>query len=475
MIKCEAAQNGLMDIIELCNVVSGKIVADFSSKAFFTHVATDSRDVVCGSLFVPLRGENQDGHNYIFQAVEKGAVCFFVDSCFFENSDNQNLIRSLCKKNMVCCIQVDNNLQALQNAATFYLSKFSNLLKIGITGSVGKTTTKEILVSILKQKYNTIFSRGNFNSETGLPLSVFNVRSNHEVAVFELGMNRVGEIKELTGIFKPFISVITNICPAHIGILGSLRAIAEEKKQIFSEFKDDSVGFISEGEFSDYLQNVPAGEVRVVNGDSIAGLKSVEDLGLDGFRLFYENEVINCPLVGRYNLDNIFMALAVAEFLKVEPEFIKKGLESVKTLFGRSEIMHGSVDYFLDCYNANPNSMRSVIDFASSLKTNGRKVFVLGSMLELGDFSKDAHIEMCNTAFASNADRVYIYGDEFVDAFKQSGVKDDRFLCFQTNRYDELEVDIDRYLSKNDFVLLKGSRGMALERLEKILNKESLK
>nr|WP_253676879.1 Mur ligase family protein [Treponema sp. OMZ 788] len=221
----------LMTLEELLRSTDGKLVHDADSSKSFSSVVIDSRNVKDNSLFIPLRGENQDGHIYIESALKNGAKFFIAD--FDHLNQNEAGLLSLCKKYNASCVAVKNNLKALQDAARFYLSKFPNLYKIGITGSSGKTTTKEILSSIYSQKYNTISTKGNLNSETGLPLSVFEVRPEHEAGIFELGMNRRGEIAEITSVLLPNAAIITNIGTAHIGILGTKQAIAEEKKRNF--------------------------------------------------------------------------------------------------------------------------------------------------------------------------------------------------------------------------------------------------
>lgn len=221
----------LMNLDELLTSTGAWLVYESNSSKSFSSVVIDSRNVKNNSLFIPLRGENQDGHIYIEPALKKGAKFFIVD--FDHLDENETALLSLCKNYDASCVAVKNNLKALQDAARYYLSKFPNLYKIGITGSSGKTTTKEILASIYSKKYNTVSTKGNLNSETGLPLSVFEVRPEHEAGIFELGMNRKGEITEIASVLLPNAAIITNIGTAHIGILGTKQAIAEEKKKFF--------------------------------------------------------------------------------------------------------------------------------------------------------------------------------------------------------------------------------------------------
>ena len=245
--------DSLLSLEEILEAVNGVHVLG-NSPLCIKSVQTDSRLVEKNTLFVPLIGENQDGHSYVPQAIEKGASVVFISMKNFE--DNGNYFVELHEKNpSVIFIAVENTLEALQKSAARYVEKFPHLIKIGVTGSSGKTTTKEILVSILSQKYKVISNKGNLNSETGLPLSVFNIRAEHECGVFEMGMNRENEIGEIASVLKPRFAVVTNIGTAHIGILGSRENIAKEKAKIFSYFGGFGTGVIPvDDEFSDFLK-----------------------------------------------------------------------------------------------------------------------------------------------------------------------------------------------------------------------------
>ncbi|MBP5175699.1 MAG: UDP-N-acetylmuramoyl-tripeptide--D-alanyl-D-alanine ligase, partial [Treponema sp.] len=221
----------------------------------FGSVQTDSRNVVKGTLFVPLIGEVQDGHAYIPQALEKGASVVFI--CMANYEKDSHFFTELSQKYPdVYFIAVENTLHALQAAAGRYVEKFPNLIRVGVTGSSGKTTTKEILAAILSRKYNLVCNEGNLNSETGLPLSVFKIRKEHELGLFEMGMNREGEMGEIAAVLKPRFAVITNIGTAHIGNLGSRENIAAEKARIFEHFHSFGTAVIPrEDDFASFLEN----------------------------------------------------------------------------------------------------------------------------------------------------------------------------------------------------------------------------
>ena len=361
-------------------------------------------------------------------------------------------------------------MKALQDAAAAYLEQFPQLLKIGITGSNGKTTTKELLASIFAQRYRTVKNEGNLNSETGLPLSVFTVTKEHEVSIFELGMNRKGEIAELAAVLKPNIAVITNIGTAHIGILGSKDAIAHEKKEIFSRFDENSVGFVPDkDEYTAFLQEVPHGKIFTYSADP----DSYTLEGLSGTKIRYKGETIRLPLPGIHNVQNTFAAIAVAEYCNIPLQSIKAGIEQMHALFGRSQIIRGPVTYLLDCYNANPDSMNAGLALCANIAVNGKKVYVLASMKELGSESIEAHQAVCATAFASDADTLFFFGEEMCEAAAEQRKHSPKmFFCFKEDEADKLRDTLDGLLNRNDFVFLKGSRSLELEQFEPILQKE---
>ncbi|MDR0456978.1 MAG: UDP-N-acetylmuramoyl-tripeptide--D-alanyl-D-alanine ligase [Treponema sp.] len=430
----------------------------------FSSVDIDSHSVGEGGLFAALSGSAHDGHSFVEAAFDKGAAAALVERQKIETYDLVRIARSRGKTLMV----VGNTLRALQDTAGIYLEQFPRLLKIAITGSSGKTTTKEIAAAIIGAEKNTVMNPGNYNSETGLPLAVCAVRSCHEVGIFEMGMNRAGEIAELAGVLKPAIALITNVGSAHIGILGSKRAIALEKKNIFSQFDGKGIALIpDDSPFRDFLAEGLRGRTVFYGEKFFPDLGGIRSLGLDGTEITWAGQRIRFALPGKHNLANAFAAIAIAQEVPVSAQAIRQGLESVKPLFGRGEILQGRVTVIQDCYNSNPESAAGALEFCDSLDWPGRKIYVLGEMLELGEDSRKAHEDLGRLALGSKADRVFLFGDEMRSAAEI--LKTGAPASIHTCDMDELSRALDACVRDGDLVLLKGSRGCALERLSAVL------
>ena len=452
-----AVNTDLMSYGELSDSLGLSLLA-FSPKNGFNSVVIDSREAKEGSLLFALNGTKCDGHSFIEEAFKAGAGGAVVDACKLESFNLVNIAKKY-KKNLIV---TENTLKSLQGSARVYLEKFKNLVKIGITGSSGKTTTKEITAAIISSEKNTVMNKGNLNSETGLPLSAFEVRDFHEVGVFELGMNRKDEITEIADVLKPNIALITNIGSAHIENFGSKEKILIEKKSIFKYFTNDNIALIpSDDEYSAELARNVTGNVKFYGTGSFKELEGTRSLGLDGTEIIWAGEKIHFALPGKHCLEDAMAAIAIAKEIPVSGSAIKKGLESVKPLFGRQEILKGRVTVIQDCYNANPESTAKSIEFCDSVEWKGRKVYVIADMLELGEVSREAHSRIGSLLAKSRADGIFLFGGEIEAAVPLLRNK----TVFFTKEIEELSAALDNFLSDGDLVLLKGSRGCALERL----------
>lgn len=458
-------------LLSLENVLSatGGVHVLGDGEFFFDSVQTDSRLVTKNSLFVPLIGENQDGHKFIPQAVAAGVSVVFIAFDNFEK-DSDYFVDIHSKNPAVIFIAVQNTLTALQKTAAAYVDKFPSLIKIGVTGSSGKTTTKEIAAAILSQKYSVVTNRGNFNSETGLPLSVFAIRKEHQIGIFEMGMNRVNEIGEIASVLKPRFAVITNIGTAHIGILGSRENIAAEKSKIFDYFQGIGTAFIPAGDdFASFLKERVDGNV-VLYGEGVdADVQLVKDKGLEGTEISVCGKKALIPLPGKYNFLDALAAVELAKFMGLSAEEICSGLNNLKPMFGRSQVLHGRYTVVQDCYNANPDSMERAIEFISSVPCPQGKCLVLGDMLELGEASASEHRKTGLLAAGAGCSLVVFTGDEMQNAYNaalESHCKCE--LAYFAGKSDSvMEQAAEKVCSsmgEGAVVLVKGSRGMGLER-----------
>ncbi|NLM01635.1 MAG: UDP-N-acetylmuramoyl-tripeptide--D-alanyl-D-alanine ligase [Treponema sp.] len=475
----------LLTLTEVLEAVNGKIVCKGETDFAFFSVATDSRNVEKDCLFVPLVGEVQDGHIYIHQAIKNGAVAVFVAISWVESNGKE--IATLSGSN-VWIIGVENTLFALQAIAAKYVQKFPNLIKIGITGSSGKTTTKEIALSVFKEVGNVIANEGNLNSETGLPLSVFKIRAEHKFGIFEMGMNRAGEMAELANVLRPKYVLITNIGTAHIGILGSRDNIAIEKKSACNYFTDECVLFVNKNDdYAKFLAKGLKGKIKYYS-PSMSCISDVQDRGLEGTRFFIDNNAVNFKLYGKYNFLNALGVVALAKELGISSEKIAQGLEKVKVLFGRAQIIRNFANIkgctlILDCYNANPDSMAASLNFCSGVDIEGKKYFILGDMLELGNVSKKEH-EKVGELVANASKNVskgicnIFVGKEMKDAVKvikkylKNENKSIEIFYYEKaddNVIENIALFLKKNLKRSDMVLLKGSRGLALERIVNML------
>ena len=349
----------------------------FSSANGFSSVSIDSRDIKQGSLFFALNGASCDGHSFIADAFKAGATGAVVESSKLESFNLLNIAKTLGKNLII----VENTLKGLQDSARVYLEMFNKLFKVGITGSSGKTTIKEITAAIISAEKNTVMNKGNLNSETGLPLSVFEVRDHHEVGVFELGMNRAGEISEITNVLKPNVALISNIGSAHIEYFGTKDKIFNEKKSIFNFLNENDIALIPAND--DYAKRLTEGikNYKFYGAENFEELEETRCLGIEGTLIKWAGEEIHFALPGKHCFEDAMAAIAIAKEIPVSNKAIKQGLESVKPLFGRQEIIKGRTTVIRDCYNANPESTAKSIEFCDSVDWPGRKVYVIADML----------------------------------------------------------------------------------------------
>lgn len=427
-----------------------------SEKFHIDHMMTDSRKQIDNSLFIPIVGEQFDGHNYLLQAIENGAV-----ACFWE--EKNPLPRDIPSSFPV--FFVSDTTLALQQLASAYLQSV-NPTVIGVTGSNGKTTTKDLLYALLSEKYRTHRTAGNFNNHIGLPLTILQMPLQTELVVLEMGMDSFGEIERLAQIAKPNMAIITNIGESHIENLGSREGIAKAKLEIISSFTEEDQLFIDGDE--PLLDHINVRTTRC--GFSSHNDLVITDIHVDGqttsftIEPFEERYIV--PLIGKHHAKNATLAISVAKQLGLTKQQIDQGLKALDQTAMRFEFIEGKNNAQLinDAYNASPTSMKAAMDVLKSLEPYETKVAVLGDVLELGDFSESLHRSIAEV-ITSPIDVVYTYGKQAQFITKQleennSEVKHEHFAT------KELLIEaLSPLLNEKTIILFKASRGMAFETL----------
>jgi len=447
---------------EAARAVAGELLA--AGGRGLATVSIDSRQLGRDALFVALPGSRVDGHQFIVEAVRRGAAAVLLCSRWW--SAQGESVRVELVASGAGLIAVPDTLAGLQALAAAHLKRFPRLLSVGVTGSNGKTTTKEILGGILAQEGPTVASEGNLNSEIGLPLSAFRVGEEHRFGVFEMGVNHPGEMAALAAVLRPQLAVITNVGSAHVGLLGSREAIAREKREIFRFFDGRQTAFLHES--TDFLQLLTEGlrgKAVLFGPKSTRGFEGSQDLGLDGWAIHWEGLRIRFPLFGQHNLNNALGAISVSAELGISKEKILRALQAVRPLFGRSQVRRGALTVLQDCYNANPDSLRQLLEFLGELPWPGRKIAVLGSMKELGEQSEEAHRLIGRLAAEAGLQGLFLFGEEMAAA--RSAAQETAFpgLLEWTADFGELRGRLTAFVRPGDLVLIKGSRALELERL----------
>ena len=448
----------IFDVQKIAQIVRGKLHKGEGPLGVVSGCSVDSRTVQAGDLFIPLRGKNFDGHDFLLEAVQKGAA-----ACLSED---------LCAGLKVPVIGVEDTLTALGDLAGSTRASFNGPVA-AVTGSSGKTTTKEMLASILALTGAGLKTEGNFNNLIGLPLTLLRLENEHKWIVLEMGTNRRGEITRLTAIADPHVGIITNVGPSHLEGLHGLDGVARAKGELFASLKKDSFAVINADD--QRVVNIPVanGVERVLFGMSPEALVRAEDVAVGpesvSFRLLIPGGTypVCLPICGKHNVSNALAAAAAAVCLGVADKMIVRGLENFTRLQGRMEISPIRPDILLvdDSYNANPLSMKAALTALAEMTGAGRRVAVLGDMLELGDESRELHREVGAIA-AGLCDFIFLLGEQARDmgeGAQAAGMESERIRVF--SEHSEVAEALRGMLQPGDRVLLKGSRGMKMEKV----------
>ena len=449
---------GGFDAAWFASAAGGKLVN--GNDVVLSRVETDSRNAGPGALFVALKGERVDGHDFAQAAAGSGASALLVSASWWAGPGSR--IGFSCP-----LIVVPDPLAALQQAAKAWRQRFPSLLRFGVTGSSGKTSVKELLAAIIAVKRHTVRNPGNLNSEIGLPASLLLIRPEHEAAVFEMGINRPGEMELLADLYEPDCAVVTTIGTAHIGVLGGTRQnIATEKRKITARFTGSQRLVVPEDDdFRDFLLTGIKGAGFLHGLRSVDGFTGARDMGLEGWIINYGGLEVKLALPGAHNLRNALAAIRTASLYGAKPEDVRRGIESIRPLSGRTEIVKGTYTIVNDCYNANMESSMAALSFCDELSVQGRKVYVFGSMKELGDETIKAHERLGRAVARSAATLVYFYGQETRHAYESALKAGANAAMFHFDDFEALSRAVRGAVKPGDLVLLKASHSMALERL----------
>ena len=414
-------------------------------------ITTDTRQCREGMMFVALKGENFDGNSYAAEALERGCSYVVIDNEEYANAEDSRVIF------------VDNSLKTLQLLARHHRRQLKTRI-VGITGTNGKTTTKELMATVLKQRFCVHYTQGNLNNHIGVPLTLLQLTEEHEMAVVEMGANHPGDIKELVEIAEPDYGVITNVGMAHLQGFGSLEGVIRTKGELYDYLRTTELCTIFLNSDNDYLKAIAGGLTTICYGQSVDdNLKVLGELTACDpylrFRWRVDNGVWNevaTQLIGSYNLDNALCAATVGSYFGISAEEISMALSAYTPTNNRSQLTRTEHNrLIIDAYNANPTSMRAALENFNLVEATG-KMAILGDMKELGDATAKAHQDVVELINRLNVGEVWLVGE----AFKQTEHTQRTFA-----NVEEVIAVLQKKQPVNRYILIKGSNSMKLSTL----------
>lgn len=413
------------------------------------QITTDSRNCPKGSIFFALKGDKFDGNQYAGKALASGCVYAVIDNPDYYIGERT--------------ILVDNVLKTLQQLAHHH-RKVLGLPIIGITGTNGKTTTKELLAAVLSTKFNLLYTEGNFNNHIGVPLTLLRLTHDHEMAVIEMGASHPGDIKELVDIVHPNYGIITNVGRAHLEGFGSFEGVIRTKGELYDYIRR-SKGKIFIKKENEYLQSIAKGIEQITYGNGNDAFASGQVVSCDPFLVFNWKQqgklhTVETHMIGSYNLDNVLAAVAVGRFFKIPAERISRAIAAYEPTNNRSQFKKtDNNELIIDAYNANPSSMKVALDNFITMPVQP-KAIILGDMRELGPTSNELHAEVVEQIKKGQFDKVFLCGEHFSKVGKE-------FSPFATT--EAMTEELRRQPLKGYHILIKGSHSMGLEKLVDIL------
>ena len=408
---------------------------------------TDTRKIRNNSMFFALRGDNFDGNLFAAEALKKGARYVVVDD------------KKIAEKNE-SYILVKDSLQTLQNLALFH-RKYLGLTVLAITGSNGKTTTKELINSVLSKKYRTVATKGNLNNHIGVPLTLLSMDSTTEIGIVEMGANHINEIGFLCSLANPDYGYITNFGKAHLEGFGSIEGVIQGKTELYKALQENKKLVFLNADDSVQEKHLNYGHTFSFGETEKANVKIQYDTSSSKASLKYNETLFESNhLIGSYNAINMAAALCIGLYFKVHFQDIKESLKNYSPTNSRSQIMEaGNNTILMDAYNANPTSMYAALENFNSITTPKHKVAILGDMFELGEAADHEHQMIVNFVDNSSINEIYLLGDHFQKVQTNSN------FIMKFRDIESLKKHIKEGNFYNTYFLIKGSRGMALERV----------
>jgi UDP-N-acetylmuramoyl-tripeptide--D-alanyl-D-alanine ligase len=426
----------------------------------------DTRTDCRGKIYIALKGENLDGHDYVSDAVDNGASAVIVERCWMKDAvDEAEMIRG--KDSLV--LEVDGTLKALQHLASRWRDRVAPKV-LAITGSTGKTGTKELASSILSERFRVHATEGNYNNHIGLPLTILSMPEDTEILVVELGASGKGEIDLLTRIARPDVGVITNIGPSHLEYFRNLKGVAKAKSELIAKMQGKNKAVLpADDEFFEYLGSRTKAEIISfgISQSAQFGIKDLTSREGAGYTFSLNGTTMETGRHGKHNVLNAAAAVAAASVLGIDPEDAVSVIAAAEPVRGRGVIYDiAGLTVIDDSYNSNPVSVRSAIDSFKEMEIEGNRWLVLGDMLELGETSAELHAEVGNYCGKAGVHGLLTLGKDTVSLSREAAIQ--RKAPESISHFLEVEklaLYLDSMLAEGDAVLIKGSRGMRMEKV----------
>lgn len=400
-------------------------------------IDTDTRNIRKGSIFFALKGDNFNGNKFAEDALKNGASFAIIDEDVYNQHPNT--------------ILVNNVLETLQKLAKYHRNQLKIPI-ISLTGSNGKTTTKELINCVLSKKYKTIATTGNLNNHIGVPLTLLRINPTTQIGIIEMGANHLNEIEFLSNIARPDFGLITNFGKAHLEGFGSVEGVIKAKSELYDFLKaTNGIAFVNS---EDAIQLKQSEGIKTITFNN----NEIQFIEVNPFvKVKFKDISIQSKLIGKYNYNNIAAAIAIGNYFKVSINDIKNAIENYEPANNRSQIINkGTLKIILDAYNANPSSMIAALENFSALKDK-HKIVILGDMFELGENSKEEHQQITDLASSLNFDNLILIGKAFSAINAKNALT---YTCFEDFKASNKDLNL-----KNATLLIKGSRGMSLERI----------